>query len=156
MPEKASVARDTMVSIEYTLTDAAGEVMDSNVGGEPLTYLHGHEQILPAIEHAIEGRSEGDSRTFAVKAADGFGEHDPEKVVVVPRERFEFKPEVGQTLGAQLPGGGTVPFHVSAVDDQGVTLDGNHPLAGKDMTFEVRVVKVRPATADEISKAAKN
>jgi FKBP-type peptidyl-prolyl cis-trans isomerase SlyD len=150
MAEQPLVAADHIVSIDYVLTDDHGEELDSNKGGEPLGYLHGHSQIVPGLEAALEGKTVGHSAKIVVPPEEGYGVHDPDRVIKVGRDRFEFQPEKGQVLEASLPHGGSVPFMVMAVDKETVTLDGNHPLAGKTLHFEVTVREVRKATADEI------
>jgi len=150
MAEQPPIAPDHVISIEYILTDEAGAELDSNKGGEPLSYLHGHGQIVPGLEAALAGKSVGHSAQITVKPADGYGVHDPDRVVTVGRDRFEFEVEAGQVLEASLPDGGHVPFIVVEVNKEHVVLDGNHPLAGKTLHFDVKVVGVRPATPTEL------
>jgi FKBP-type peptidyl-prolyl cis-trans isomerase SlyD len=150
MAEQPAVAPDHIVSIQYVLTDDKGEELDSNQGGEPLGYLHGHSQIVPGLEQALEGKPVGHSAKITVTPEAGYGPHDPERVIKVGRDRFDFEPETGQVLEASMPKGGSVPFMVVAVDKEQVTLDGNHPLAGKTLHFDIKVLGVRPATAEEL------
>jgi FKBP-type peptidyl-prolyl cis-trans isomerase SlyD len=144
------IAPDHVVSLEYHLTDDAGETLDSNKGGEPLSYLHGHDQIVPGLERALDGKAVGHEASVTVSAEDGYGARDEERLVTVGRDRFEFEPEAGQVLEASLPSGGSVPFVVVEVTKDTVVLDGNHPLAGKTLHFEVKVLGVRPASAEEL------
>ena len=144
------IASDHVISLEYELTDDAGVTLDSNKGGEPLSYLHGHGQIVPGLERALTGKAVGDQTSVTVSPEDGYGARDEDRLVTVGRDRFDFEPEAGQVLEASLPQGGSVPFVVVEVTKDNVVLDGNHPLAGKTLHFDVKVVGVRPATATEL------
>ncbi|MCG6962683.1 MAG: peptidylprolyl isomerase [Acidobacteria bacterium] len=150
MSEKKLIAADTVVSIQYTLTGDDGTVIDSSEGGEPLTYLHGHGQLIPGLEQELEGKGLGDAVAVRIDAENGYGEHDPDRLVEVPRDRFEFDISEGDFVQAQQQDGTTVPFQVVGVEETTVTLDGNHPLAGKVLNFKVEVVGVRTATSEEI------
>lgn len=150
MAETAKIGKDSVVTFEYTLRDEAGETIDSSEGGEPMCYLHGNEQLVPGLERALEGQSTGFSGKISVAPADGYGEHHKEMVLTVPRSEFEFEPEEGQQIGAYDEHGREVPFLVTSVSQSEVVLDGNHPLAGKTLHFDVKVVEVRPATEEEL------
>lgn len=150
MSEKKQIGADTVVSIEYTLSGDDGTVIDSSQGSEPLTYLHGHGQLIPGLEQELEGRSLGDAVEVRIEAENGYGEHDPERLVEVPRDRFEFDISEGDFVQAQQQDGTTVPFQVVGVEESTVTLDGNHPLAGKTLNFKVEVVDIRDATPEEL------
>jgi FKBP-type peptidyl-prolyl cis-trans isomerase SlyD len=150
MAEQPLIANDHVISIEYVLTDDAGVELDSNKGGEPLSYLHGHGQIVPGLESALAGKPVGHETKVTISPQDGYGVHDQDRIVTVGRDRFEFEVEAGQVLEASLPQGGSVPFIVVEVNKETVTLDGNHPLAGKTLHFEIKVLGVRPATAAEL------
>lgn len=150
MSEEKQIGADTVVSIEYTLTGDDGTVIDSSQGGEPLTYLHGHGQLIPGLEQELEGKSLGDAVEVRIDAENGYGEHDPERLVEVPRDRFEFDVSEGDFVQAQQQDGTTVPFQVVGVEESTVTLDGNHPLAGKALNFKVEVVDIRDATPEEL------
>jgi FKBP-type peptidyl-prolyl cis-trans isomerase SlyD len=150
MAEQPLIAPDHVVFIEYVLTDDAGEELDSNKGGEPLGYLHGHGQIVPGLEQALVGKPVGHQAQITVAPADGYGLHDGDRVVTVGRDRFDFDVEAGQVLEASLPQGGSVPFVVVEVTKDNVVLDGNHPLAGKTLHFDIKVLGVRKATAEEL------
>ncbi len=151
MSEQQTVRPDTVVSIEYTLKDDSGEVLDSSEGGEPLQYLHGRGQIIGGLEKGLEGKSVGETVHVDVAPEDGYGEHDPERMVEVPKDQFDFEVEVGDFVQAQHPDGSMIPFRVAEVGEETVTLDGNHPLAGQSLHFDVKVVAVRPATEEEIA-----
>jgi FKBP-type peptidyl-prolyl cis-trans isomerase SlyD len=150
MAPEGKIEKGLVVSIDYKLTDDDGKLIDSSEGDEPLSYLHGHNQILPGLESALEGKVVGDTEKVHVAAGEGYGELDPEKVFAVPRDRFDFDVSVGQTLQAQMEDGQTVPFQVVELKEDSVILDGNHPLAGKALNFEVKVVAVRQATTEEL------
>lgn len=150
MSEKR-IEKDRVVVLRYRMTDSEGTLFDSSEESGPIHYLHGHDQILPGLEHGLEGRSAGDEVRVDVSAAEGFGEHHQELVVTVPRDRFEFEPEVGSVVAAQHPDGRVQHFQIVAVADEGITVDGNHPLAGRDLVFEVTVDSVRPASDEEIA-----
>lgn len=140
-----------VVSIDYRLQDGDGTLIEDTEGEEPLTYLHGHGQLIPGLERQLEGKAVGDQGRYKVPAADAYGDRDPGKVFTEPKERFDFPVEEGQVLQASLEDGGTVSFVVVSVGEDGITLDGNHPLAGKDLDFQITVRAVRPATAEELS-----
>src|SRR5215216_5409959 len=146
------VAKDKVVTIDYTLTGAGGDVLDSSQGGEPLTYLHGAGAMIPGLERALEGRNAGDTLKATVSPDQGYGEKDPSLVQPVPRERFPGLPDIrpGMQFTAQGRNGSRV-VTVVAVDDQNVTVDANHPLAGQTLNFDVKVIDVRNATSEELA-----
>lgn len=147
-----SIEKNSAVSIEYTLRSDDGEVIDSSVGDDPLTYLHGHGQIVAGLEREISGKKVGDSFKVKVSPAEGYGEIDPKKSMKVPRKELpkSMDPEVGMQLSAESKDGDVVPVWVTAVDADTVTLDGNHPLAGQNLNFEITIKDVRPATQEEL------
>lgn len=142
---------DMVISMHYTLTDDSGEVLDSSIGGEPLAYLHGHGNIIPGLEKALEGVAVGHKARISVAPTDGYGEHNPEAVFDAPRAHFppdmELKPGVRVTADGP---NGPVALMIVAVNDETCTLDPNHPIAGKTLCFDVEVTKIRPATREEI------
>jgi FKBP-type peptidyl-prolyl cis-trans isomerase SlyD len=124
-------------------------VLDSSDGREPLTYLHGSGNIVPGLEKALDGKQVGDEVKVKVAPADGYGERDDANVRNVPRRRLpEGKIEPGMRLRLQTEHGPIV-VAVTAVQGDYVTIDGNHPLAGMTLNFEVKVVEVRDATEEE-------
>jgi FKBP-type peptidyl-prolyl cis-trans isomerase SlyD len=144
------IADQTVVTIDYTLTDDKGEVLDSSKGEEPLVYIHGAGSIIPGLENALAGKSVGDALQVTIAPVDGYGERDEELVQAVPRSRFPgASVEVGMRFHAQGSDGSQV-VTVVAVDDSNVTVDANHPLAGMTLAFDVKVLEVRGATADEL------
>ena len=131
------------VSIEYTLTVNDGTVADSNVGGEPLVYEQGQHEILPALERALEGLNAGDSRDVTVTAEDGYGPIDTSLFETVPARVIpENGRYVGATLVAKAKAGGERQVRVHEVNGEQIVIDLNHPLAGQNLHFAIRVVAV--------------
>lgn len=139
-----------VVEVQYRLLDERGEEIDSSDSNAPLSYVHGKGQILPGLERELEGRVSGDEATIVVTPEDGFGPHRDEFVFTVPRSQFDFTVESGAIVEAQLPDGRSHYLQVIALTDDSVTLDGNHPMAGKTLHFEVTVASVRDATPEEL------
>ena len=145
------ISDNTAVSIHYTLTNSAGEKLDSSVGGEPLEYLHGAGNIIPGLEDALAGKEAGDKFKVTIDAENAYGEKQAEMIQVVPKSMFNDMPvEPGMQFQAQVSHGPGIITVVEVNGDE-VTIDGNHPLAGEDLTFDVEVMNVRQATEDEIS-----
>lgn len=151
MSELLKVAPDHIVAIDYKLRLEDGHIEDSNEGDEPLVYLHGHGQMIPGLERALEGKVPGDSDRVRIPPEEAYGPHDPEKLFKEAPDRFGFPVEVGMVLQGQLDGGHHFPIRVVAVAPDAITLDPNHPLAGKTLDFEVTVLAVRPATPEELA-----
>lgn len=145
------IADKTVVSIHYTLTNADGETLDSSVGQDPLVYLHGSNNIIAGLEAALLGKSAGDSLQVSVEPGDGYGELRDELVQEVDRSAFQGVDEidVGMQFMAQTPWG-EQPVTVVEVEGDNITLDGNHPLAGQVLNFDVEVVEIREASAEEL------
>ncbi|MET0386839.1 MAG: peptidylprolyl isomerase [Polyangiales bacterium] len=138
-----------VVSIEYTLKDDDGQVLDTSEGRGPLAYLHGAKNIVAGLEKAIEGAEIGQSVTATVTPAEGYGDYDERAIQNVPvRKLSEKRPAVGAMLQVQTQAGPRIAL-VKAVRGDYATLDFNHPLAGKTLHFEVKVVAVREPTAEE-------
>mgnify|MGYP003335048554 FL=1 len=148
------IQNNSVVSFHYSLTDDDGISIDSSEGKEPLGYLHGAGNIIPGLEKALEGKEVGDSLTVAVKAAEGYGEVQKELIQEVPREAFQGIDtiELGMQFEAQTGQGGSVPVTVIAVTDELVTVDGNHPLAGKNLNFDVSIEEIREASEEELAQ----
>ncbi len=147
------ISQDMVVSIHYTLTDKAGETIDSSVEhGTPLAYLHGHGNIVPGLENALTGKTIGDKFDVSVAPAEGYGEHYAELVQQVPREAFEGVDhlETGMQFQADT-GAGPRLFTITEVNGETVTVDGNHPLAGEVLNFAIEVTAVRAASEEELS-----
>ena len=147
-----SIEINHVVSIHYTLKADSGEVIDSSAGGEPLAYLHGHGNLVPGLERELTGKNAGDKLQVRISPADGYDEYDPQLVQRVPRRALKgvANVRVGMRLQAQT-GQGPRPVTVTHITGDMVTLDGNHPLAGKHLNFDVEIAAVRPATEEELS-----
>ena len=146
-------AQNSVVGIEYEVKEAGTDaVVDTNKGGQPLEFIMGKGQIIPGLENALVGMNEGESGDIMVKAADAYGDVNPEAMQTLPKEQFEGVDLVeGMTLYGQGEDGQTVQVTVKSFDDKEVNVDFNHPLAGKDLMFSVTVLSERAATEDEIS-----
>ncbi len=147
-----SISKDQVISIHYTLRDDAGEILDRSAAGEPLAYLHGHGQLIPGLERELTGRNAGDRLQVQIAAADAYGDYDRALVQRVPRRALKGIGDVrvGMRLQAQTSAGQRA-VTVTQLSGDMVTLDGNHPLAGKNLHFEVEVAEVRPATEEELA-----
>lgn len=146
------IGENTVVTIHYTLTNSAGETLDSSAGQEPLAYLHGASNIIPGLENALVGKQVGDKLDVTVAPEEAYGEQREELVQKVPHDNFQGVDNIqeGMQFMAQAPWG-EQPVTVIKVEEDGVTLDGNHPLAGQSLTFAVEVMSVRTATDEELS-----
>ncbi len=145
------IADKTVVSIHYNLTNALGETIDSSVGQDPLVYLQGAQNIIPGLENALTGKAVGDALQVTVEPAEGYGEIRDELIQEVDRSAFQGVEDidVGMQFMAQTPWG-EQPVTVVKVEGEQITLDGNHQLAGETLNFDVEVVEVREATAEEV------
>ncbi|HMM66195.1 MAG TPA: peptidylprolyl isomerase [Dokdonella sp.] len=145
------IAERSVASFHYTLTNDAGDVLDSSEGREPLAYLHGVGNIVPGLEREMAGHVAGDSFSVDVAPEDGYGSYIDELVQVVPRKSFEGVADlaVGMQFQAQT-GQGPIAVVVTEIEGDDVTVDGNHPLAGETLHFAVEIVDVRAASAEEL------
>ena len=145
------ITADRVVTIHYTLTDDAGAVVDSSVGGEPLAYIQGHGALVAGLEHALEGRAQGHKLTVVVAPADGYGVRDETLMKRVPKRSLQGAGNLkkGMQFQARTEDGMRV-YTVAAVIGDMVTLDGNHPLANQTLHFDVEVLAVREATTEEL------
>lgn len=146
------IAPSSVVSIHYTLTNDAGEKLDSSEGGEPLAYLHGANGLIPGLERELEGRVAGDQFKATIQPGDAYGEVNPGLIQEVPLEALAGIEEVrvGMQLQSQSPDGATQILTVDAVGDETATLNANHALAGEVLHFDVEVAEVRDATPEEL------
>ena len=145
------IAKHTVVSIDYTLKDKDGTVLDSSKGREPLAYIHGTGSIVLGLEEALEGKDQGVTLTVSVPPEKGYGQRDAKLSQKVPRSMFDVQDlSPGMRFHAQAEHGSHV-VTVTAVDKDSVTVDANHPLAGETLNFEVTVTEVRAATAEELA-----
>lgn len=145
------VKPDNVVSIHYVLRDTEGEIIDQSAEEQPLSYLHGHGNIVPGLEKAIEGHAEGDEVKATVEPEEGYGPYREELVQKVGRDAFQGVDELapGMSFRAESDAGPMI-VTVKAVEGEEVTVDGNHVLAGQTLDFTVNVADVREATANEI------
>jgi FKBP-type peptidyl-prolyl cis-trans isomerase SlyD len=145
------VARDTVVVMHYTLTNDAGEVLDSSVGGDPLAYLQGDGTVIAGLQAALLGKSAGDKLVVSLPAEQAYGAHDTRLVQLVPKRSFQGVGEIrpGMRFTAETPQGPRGVL-VTRVSGDMVTIDGNHPLAGQALHFDVEITEVRAASADEL------
>ena len=146
------VAQERVVSIHYTLTDEEGQQIDSSQGGEPLSYLHGTNGLIPGLERELEGREVGDQFAATIAPKDAYGEVNPALVQEVPLDMLAGieNLRVGMQLQSQGADGRVQQLTVDAIGDASATLNANHVLAGKELHFEVEVTNVRDATAEEL------
>ena len=146
------ITKDSVVSIDYRLHLGDGKTIDQSDEGDPLVYLQGHENIVPGLEKALEGKKVGDTLKVQVSPEEGYGEYDPDGVEEVPREEFppEMPLKAGEIVTATDEDGDDVDFLVKELKGNTVVVDFNHPLAGKTLHFEVTVREVRAATAEEL------
>ena len=153
------VAKNSVVTLKYTVTDPDGAVVDE--GQEALVYLHGgHEDIFPKIEEALEGKGLNETVRVTLQPDEAFGEYDEELVQIEARDDLPEELEVGM----ELEGGpedaededDVIIYRVTEINDDKVTLDGNHPLAGQALIFVCTVTAVRPATPGELARGNAN
>ncbi len=142
-----------VVGIEYEVKEAGSDsVIDSNKGSQPLEFIMGKGQIIPGLEKALAGMKKDEEGDFLIPSAEAYGEYNSEAVQTLPIEQFEgVELKEGMTLYGQGEDGQTVQVIVKSFTDKDVTIDFNHPLAGKDLMFSVKVDSVREATSDEIA-----
>lgn len=145
----ARVAEKKVVQVSYTLT-VDGAVFDQSPTDQPLEFMVGAGKMIPGFETAIIGLQAGEKKSFDIKAVDGYGEHDESKVIEVPLDQFpkDNLPQVGQSFSVTTPAG-AMPVLIKAVGKTMVTVDLNSPLAGKDLSFAIEIVKIRDATKEE-------
>lgn len=147
-----NIGEKCVVSFHYKLTNSEGEQLDSSDGQEPLKYLHGASNIVPGLEKELEGKKAGDALKVEVQPEEGYGEMSPQLVQKVPHSAFEGAPEIkaGMQFQAQGPDGQAQLITVKEVSDDEVTVDGNHPLSGQVLNFDVTIEDVREASAEEL------
>jgi len=139
------------VRVDYTGTFDDGEVFDSSVGKDPLEFTIGENQVIPGFEEAVIGMKIGESKTVKIPADDAYGPYHEDMVMVVSRDKLPpgMNPEIGQWLQLGQSGGQTMQVKVIDVSESTVTLDANHPMAGKDLTFEIKLVEIVESAEDE-------
>ena len=151
----AAVKDKRVVQMNYTLTLPDGSVYDTSIGEgkEPLEFMIGAGRMIPTLEKELLGLRVNGKKKIVVKAADAYGEYDAEAVQEVPRSQVpkDMEIAVGQTFTVPTPAG-SMPITIKSMDDKVIVMDLNHPLAGKDLTFDVQIVKVRDATKEELAQ----
>ncbi|MGP1439805.1 MAG: FKBP-type peptidyl-prolyl cis-trans isomerase [Treponema sp.] len=146
------ITKNSLVTLEYTLKDENGEILDSSVEMGPLEYIHGFGMIVPGLETALTGKNVGEELSVTVAPKDAYGEFDENLIFKVERKQFpaDVKVEVGMEFETDGPHGRAV--RVIEVGDDLVTIDANHPLAGETLHFDIKVVSSRMATDEEIAE----
>lgn len=141
------------ITIKYELKDSqSGEILESNLEGEAISFVSGFEQILQKLEDEVISMQTGDEKVAKFDAKDGFGEYDDDKIQVLPKEQFAgIELEIGMELIGENEGGETVKVIVKDIADENVTIDFNHPYSGKNLEFKIQMIENREATDDEIS-----
>lgn len=147
------ISEQKVVTMNYEVADDQGQLIDRSEEGGPLAYIHGNGQLIPGLETALEGRGKGDKVAVDVPPEQGYGERDEKGVQTVARNQFDdsVEIEVGMQFEAEDDDEGHQIVTVAAVDGENITLDTNHPLAGKNLRFEVEILDVRDASAEELS-----
>lgn len=145
------VEDEKVVGIHYTLKDNDGNTIDTSEGRDPLYYLHGYGNLIPGLEDELEGKDEKEDFKVKILPEDGYGEYNKELVYVIDRSKFPDPKnvEVGMTFTSKTQEG-NINLNVIGVEGDDITLDANHPLAGKELNFDVEVVEVRDATKEEL------
>ena len=142
----SNIQEGSIVSIEYTLTDDEGKVIDTNVGKEPLTFIQGAGQIVSGLEKELHGLKAGDQKKVQVKPEDGYGMPNQQAFQEMPRENIPAEAQkAGVSLMAKGPDGRAIPIRVHEVKEKTVVVDFNHPLAGKTLNFDVKIKDIKAA-----------
>lgn len=145
------IVSGSVVVFDYTLTDDDKDIIDSSTGSEPLAYIQGEGQIVPGLEKVMEGKKAGDCFKISVDAEEGYGLHDPENISVVPADKIEGGSELEEGMQLHTEGEfGEETVLITKIEGNEVTIDGNHPLAGMTLHFDVTIREVRPATQEEL------
>jgi FKBP-type peptidyl-prolyl cis-trans isomerase SlyD len=145
------IAKNTVVTMHYVLTNDDGIELDSSVGGDPLVFLHGHGSLIEGLEKSLVGKSKTDKFKVRVGAEEAYGKHDEALKVKVPKTSFDDASQVivGAQFQAETADGPTM-VTIIGIEGDSVLIDGNHPLAGVDLNFDVTIVDVRAATTEEV------
>ena len=147
------VGKDKVVLMHYTLKNDAGDVIDSSDGGDPLPFLQGHGNIIPGLESALEGSKVGDKLDVSIKPEKAYGERMKDAIQEIPKSALKGidEVEVGMQLQSQDQDGNAFLVTVTKIEDDKITVDANHPLAGQTLHFSVSIESVRKAEAEELS-----
>lgn len=132
------------ISVHYTGTLSNGEVFDSSVNREPLAFTVGAGQMIAGFDSAVVGMELNEKKSVTIPANEAYGEVKPEMIQKITKDQLppDLQPQVGQQLASQLPSGQQIVVTVSEVTEEGITIDANHPLAGKDLTFEIEIITI--------------
>lgn len=146
------IVDDKVVAFHYTLTDLKGELIDTSEGQEPLAYLHGRGSLISGLENALAGKAAGEKLSLTLEPEEAYGAHDRELVKKIPLSDLEGDRDLepGMQLEVDFPNGPRTVTVTELVGDE-VTLDGNHPLAGKTLKFEIEVTEIREPTEEELN-----
>lgn len=147
------ISEGKVVHLTYALSNSRGEILDRADTEQPFVYMHGAGQIVPGLEEALEGLKVGDSKKVVVQPEDGYGVKDDDLKLVLKRSQFppDMEIKVGMQFETSTPQGEDLLFAIEKVDGDQISVDGNHPLAGEVLHFDVKVILVRDATEEEIS-----
>lgn len=148
-----AIEQNKVVTMNFTLKDDEGNLLDSTEKGGPFSYISGTNMVLPKLEEALSGMLIGSKKNLKLEAKDGYGNYNDDAIQVVGKENFpeDIVLEVGMEYMANSPDGVKMPFTISNVDGEEITIDFNHPLAGKNLNFDIELLNVRDATAEELS-----
>lgn len=148
-----TIVEGSIVSLAYVLKNSDGDILDQSSDKEPMVYLHGSGQIIPGLETALTGLRPGDKKLVCVEPLDAYGEFDEELCITVSKDQLptDAALEEGMQFETNTPDGNRVIFTVESIVGEEIKLDGNHPLAGETLTFDIEVLSVRDATEDEKS-----
>ena len=147
-----AIAENSVVTIHYTLTNDAGEILDQSAPDTPLTYLQGAGNIIPGLESALQGKSSGDKTAVTVAPDDAYGPRQDQLIQQVPRSAFPEGAEISQGMEFSAQGEqGAIRVVVTAIEGDEITIDANHPLAGETLHFDVTIAAVRKATEEELA-----
>ncbi len=147
-----NITKNQVVTMHYTLKDDEGQTIDTSAGAEPLVYIQGMGQIIPGLEKELEGKTKGDKVLAVIPAEEAYGTRNDEMIQSVPKSEFEEAGDIQVGMQFQVEtDNGPIALTVIEVRAEEVVLDGNHPLAGLTLHFDVEVTDVRAATEDEIA-----
>ena len=150
------IDKNTVVKMHYTVTTKSGDTIDSSIGGEPLEFIHGIGMLIPGLEKQLKGTETGFKNRLKIKAKDGYGERNEDAMHTLPKSGFRPKNNEELILGMEVElesENGPVLAFVSEIKEKDVVLDLNHPLAGYDLIFDVEILEVRKATAEELKNS---
>jgi FKBP-type peptidyl-prolyl cis-trans isomerase SlyD len=147
------ILSNKVITFNYKLKDDQGNLLDSTDKGGPLSFITGNQQIIPGLENALSSMIIGSKKNVKLAAADAYGEYDENAIQRVKRSLFpeEAELEIGRTYFGHSPGGQHLQFVITEIENDDITVNFNHPLAGKDLEFDVELLDVRDATPEEIS-----